>query len=122
MPRILDRQLRTALGFCLGCWGCLGGITYRKAKPGGHMAYYERKKLGALTPKQQAARTKFLRAQEQWHTLTLQQKADWQRAADRFTTRSTGNHVHTQCWWYQTTDFLEAAKRWYNIDLVLAGP
>lgn len=122
MPRTLDRRLRTALGLCLDLWGTLGGITYRRMRPGASLAYYERKKLGALSPAQQAQRAKFLRGQEQWHTLTDDQKRDWQRAADRFTTRSTGNHIHLQCWWHQTTDFIEAAARWYHIHLVMAGP
>ena len=122
MPVTLAPQLRTALGLCVKLRGNIGGVTFRRDLKRGTMSYRERRRLAPLTDKQLAHQVKFKRAYEQWSTLTDEQQAAWNRAADVASTRKIGSHLFLRVWWYQDTWTLEQFARWYNITLFLPGP
>lgn len=122
MALVLSPQLKTALGLCLSIRGMVGGVHFRRGLAGRHIVYRERIRTSALSEKQLAHRVKFLRAYEQWYTLTLEEQADWGLAADRFSTRQIASHLFLRIWWRKDTWFLAQAKRWLGITLALPGP
>lgn len=122
MPKLMSPSLITALGLCLDMWGTLGGISFRHDPALGIIAYWERRKMGALTPAQERHRVRFQRGYEQWNTLSAEEKDDWRHAADRFSTRMVGSHLFLRVWWYQDQHFLAQADLHLNLQLNLPGP
>jgi len=122
MAKVLSQSLRTALGLCLRIKGNLGAATFRRVNKRSSIAYRERHPPGPLSAKQQAHRLKFLRAYEQWRSLTELQRAQWKAVADKISSRQIGSHLFMRIWWRQDTHFLDQISNWYTIQLTLPGP
>ena len=122
MAKVLDQTARTALGLSIRIAGNLGPATFRRLNKRTSIAYRERRRTSALTPKQKAHRTKFNRAYEQWRSLTNSERDDWRRVADAISSRMIGSHLFMRVWWKQDTHFIDQVSLWYFINLNLPGP
>jgi len=122
VAKILDKTARTAMGLAIRIKGNVGVITWRTFNKNKTIAYRERVRTSALTPKQQAHQVRFKRGYEQWRSLTDDQRHDWRRAADRASTRQIAAHLFLRVWWVQDTWFLDQINRHYHITLTLPGP
>lgn len=122
MAEVLSKDLVTAMGLCLRIKGNVGPVTWRRFNKRKHIAYRERRRTSALTEKQKAHRVRFLRAYEQWQSLTDTQRDDWRTTADRISSRMIGSHLFMRIWWRQDKHFLDQIELWYHVTLVLPGP
>lgn len=122
MAKVLDQTALTALGLSLRIKGNVGAITWRRFNKRKSVAYRERRRTTDLTEKQKAHQVRFKRAYEQWQSLTDEQRQDWNRTADRISSRKIGSHLFLRVWWKQDTHFLDQMSLHYHVDLVLPGP